>query len=169
LLSELFTTKDETVMRKLKGSLLTTAVAMSLATAGISHAAEPADAIEYRQSAFSVIGWHFGPMGDMAKGDIDYDADEFARRAEAVSALAPLPWEGFIEGSYIGDGHGANTDAKAAIADNPDAFQERVETFTANAATLAEVAQEGDFNASRRAFVKVADACSNCHDDYRQK
>ncbi|MDR5898292.1 cytochrome c [Halomonas vilamensis] len=125
--------------------------------------------MEYRQSVFSVMGWHFGPMGDMAKGDIDYDADEFARRAEAIYALAALPWEGFIGGSYIGDGHGVDTDAKASIADNPDDIQKRVQSFTENAAALAEVAQEGDFNASRRAFVTVADTCRNCHDDYRQK
>lgn len=156
-------------MRKLKGNLLATAVAMTLATVGMAQAADPADAIEYRQSVFSVMGWHFGPMGDMAKGDIDYDADEFARRAEAISALASLPWEGFIEGSYIGDDHGVSTDAKVDIADNPSDVQERVQRFTEDAATLAEVAQEGDFNASRRAFVTVANACSNCHDDYRQR
>lgn len=156
-------------MCKLKGNLFTMVVAMMLATAGMAQAAGPADAIEYRQSVFSVMGWHFGPMGDMAKGDIDYDADEFARRAEAISALASLPWEGFIEGSYIGDDHGVSTDAKVDIADNPSDVQERVQRFTEDAATLAEVAQEGDFNASRRAFVTVANACSNCHDDYRQR
>lgn len=154
-------------MRMIKGSIIASALAISVSTAAVAQEIEPADAIDYRQSAFSVMAWHFGPMGKMAQGKIDYNAEEFASRAQTVNAVAGLPWEGFIEGSYMGHEHGADTDALAKIADNQEDFQERKNTFMGNTATLAEVAQEGDFDASRRAFAAVANSCKGCHDNYR--
>lgn len=154
-------------MRMIKGSVIASVLATALSTAAIAQEIEPADAIDYRQSAFSVMAWHFGPMGQMAQGKIDYDAEEFASRAQTVNAVAGLPWEGFIDGSYMGDAHGVDTDALAKITDNLDDFQERKDTFMGNTATLAEVAQDGDFDASRRAFAAVANSCKGCHDNYR--
>ena len=154
-------------MQLMKGMTIATALAATLSTTTLVQAADIDDAIEYRQSVFSVMAWHFGPMGAMAQGKIDYDPEEFARRAEAVNAVAGMPWEGFVEGSYIGGDHGADTDAMAKIAGNQDDIQQRVETFMAETATLAEVAQEGDFASSRRAFATVANSCKGCHDNYR--
>lgn len=125
------------------------------------------DAIEYRQSALRTLVWHFGPMGQMAQGRIDYDAEEFARRADNVAALAGLPWEGFVEGSLRGDGHGVDTDALAIIAENLDDFAARQATLREETAALAEVAAGGDFNAVRRQFANVANTCRGCHDNYR--
>ncbi|MGS2743628.1 c-type cytochrome [Halomonas sp. LS-001] len=156
-------------MRMIKGSIIASAAAFLLSTGAVAQEVEPADAINYRQSAFSVMAWHFGPMGKMAKGEIDYNPKEFASRAQTVNALAGLPWEGFIDGSYAGDAHGVDTDAMAKIADNQDDFRERKFNFMGDTATLAEVAQEGDFDASRRAFATVANSCKGCHDNYRDK
>ena len=156
-------------MQLMKGMTIVTALAAAISTTALVQAADPQDAIEYRQSAFSIMAWHFGPMGAMAQGKIDYDPEEFARRAEAVNAIAGMPWEGFVEGSYMGDNHGVDTDAMDKIADNQNDIQQRVETFMEETATLAEVAQEGDFESSRRAFATVANSCKGCHDNYRDK
>ena len=48
------------------------------------------DAIEYRQSAFSLMAYNFGDMGAMLKGKKPFDAQVFAMRAENVAALSKL-------------------------------------------------------------------------------
>ena len=53
--------------RLLLASLL---VACSSLFAGSAFAqAKPEDAIKYRQGVYRVIGWNFGPMAAMVKGD----------------------------------------------------------------------------------------------------
>lgn len=154
-------------MRMMKAGLSAAACAALLTASMTANAVEPEDAIHYRQSALDVMAWHFGPIADMAKGDIDYDADEFARRAQNVSDMAHMPWEGFVEGTYQNDGHGVDTDALAKIADNPDDFQQKQQDLIDEAQKLAEVAQDGDFATSRAQLSKVGKTCKSCHDDYR--
>ncbi|QTF91094.1 cytochrome c [Halomonas sp. BM-2019] len=148
-----------------------------LATLGLSalllvpasaQALEVDKAIEYRQDALRVMAWQLGPMGDMAQGDIDYDAEAFARRASNLAAVSHLPWEGFIEGSLRNDGHGIETRALAAIGDDWADFEERQATLRQEAATLAEMAEAGEeFNALRRQVGAVVNSCRACHDNYR--
>ena len=154
-------------MRIIKASLSAAACVAMLTASVTANAAEPEDAINYPQSALGVMGWHFGPIADMAKGDIDYDADEFARRAQNVSDVSRLPWEGFVDGTYQDDGHGVDTDALAKIADNPDDFEKKQKALIDEAEKLADVAQQGDFKLARAQLSTVGKTCKSCHDDYR--
>ncbi|WP_444984440.1 c-type cytochrome [Halomonas mongoliensis] len=125
-------------------------------------------AIEYRQDALRVMAFQTGPLGDMVQGNIDYDAEEFALRANNLAALAHLPWEAFIEGSLQGDDHGIETDAMAGIRDNRDDFTSRAETLGEETATLARMANDGEeFSALRRQMGTVVNTCRGCHDNYR--
>ncbi|WP_445006098.1 c-type cytochrome [Halomonas mongoliensis] len=125
-------------------------------------------AIEYRQDALRVMAFQTGPLGDMVQGNIDYDAEEFALRANNLAALSHLPWEAFIEGSLMGDDHSMDTDAMAAIADNRDDFTARAETLETETATLAQMANDGEeFSALRRQMGTVVNTCRGCHDNYR--
>lgn len=145
-------------------------IAATLTTALLASTSSQADvdkAIEYRQDALGVMAWQIGPLGDMAQGKIDYDAETFARRAENLAAVAPLPWEGFVEGSLRGDDHGVDTDALADIADDWQDFESRQQTLIEETATLAELARGDDFAAMRRQVATVADTCKGCHDNYR--
>lgn len=125
-------------------------------------AAKPEDAIHYRQGVFSAIKWHFGTMGAMVKGQLDYDADDFARRAGIVAQLSQLPLEGFIAGSYEGD-----TDALPAIEDNRDKFEGGMQALIERTATLAEVAKSGDLARIKPAFGEVGKTCKGCHDNFK--
>lgn len=148
--------------------LLALGLSAALALPLVAQAAEPEDAIHYRQSALSVMGWQMGPMGAMAQGDIEYDADEFATRANNLAAVAHLPWEGFTEGTLQGDDHGVETDALADIGDDWEGFEERQETFKQEAATLAQMVDDGEeFSALRRQVGAVGKSCKGCHDDFR--
>ncbi len=144
--------------------------AATLTTALLASTGSQADvdkAIEYRQDALGVMAWQIGPLGDMAQGKIDYDAEVFARRADNLAAVAHLPWEGFVEGSLRGDDHGVDTDALAAIADDREDFESRQQALVEETARLADLAQGDDFAAMRKQVAAVADTCKGCHDNYR--
>lgn len=148
--------------------LLALGLTATLAMPLIAQAAEPEDAIEYRQSALRVMAWQLGPMGDMAQGDIDYDEQEFATRAANLAAASRLPWEGFMEGTLRDDDHDAETDALAKIADDWDDFEDRQATLQEETATLAQMVDDGEgFDMLRRQVGEVANTCKGCHDDYR--
>lgn len=135
------------------------------ATLSMAYAqAKPEDAIKFRRGAFAVMGWHFGPMAAMAKGDRPYDAALFARNAEIVAYLSKLPLDGFIAGSESGD-----TKAKSDIWLDMDDFKAKMEKMQAEAAKLAEVAKQGDPAASKAQLGETGKACKACHDKYRNK
>jgi cytochrome c556 len=135
-----------------------------LFTAGAFAQAKPEDAIKYRRGVFAVMGWNFGPMAAMAKGDRPYDAADFARRAEIVAYMSKLPAEGFVEGSESGD-----TKAKPEIWLEMDDFKTKLEKMQAEAAKLAEVAKKGDLAAAKAQLGETGKACKACHDKYRNK
>lgn len=145
------------------GALLSTAVVMSSAWAAKQSPQEAA--IEYRQSAFTMIKNHFGPMAGMIKGDVEFNAEAFAKNAQAVATLSQFPINGFIEGSYEGE-----TGAKPEIAAKMEDFKAKMETFKVEAANLAKAAEGAkDADALKPQFGKVAESCKACHDTYRKE
>jgi cytochrome c556 len=125
-------------------------------------AAKPEDAINYRQGVFSAVKWHFGTMGEVVKGKQDYDAEDFARRADIVAQLSKLPLEGFVAGSYEGE-----TDALPAIEENWDKFEGGMNKFIETADALAAAAKTGDMDQIRPAFGEVGKTCKGCHDNFK--
>jgi cytochrome c556 len=125
-------------------------------------AAEAEDAIKYRHGVFSAVKWHFGTMGEVVKGKQDYNAEDFARRADIVAQLSKLPLEGFIAGSYEGD-----TDALPAIEQNWDKFEGGMNMFAEKADALAAAAKTGDMDQIRPAFGEVGKTCKGCHDNFK--
>lgn len=120
-------------------------------------------AVDYRQGAFTMIKHHFGPMAAMMKGDMEFNAAEFTKNAEAVAALSKFPSNGFIAGSYEGE-----TEAKAEIELNADDFKKKMETFQVEALALAETAKGGDMAAIKPQFGKVGESCKACHKEYKE-
>ena len=119
-------------------------------------------AIDYRKASFGMIKHHFGPMGAMVKGDKEFNAEEFAKNAEAVATLSKFPMNGFIAGSDMGE-----TEAKDNIWSNMDDFKKKMETFQVEATSLAEVAKGGDLAAIKPQFGKVGESCKACHKAYK--
>jgi len=155
-----------------KSTLITTvtlcaAVAASTFAFAGSHGASKdqlKDAMEYRQSTFKMVGQHFGAMAAMVKGKVDYDADTFAKNAEAVAMLSQLSVNGFTtEGTH------KKSRAKKDIWENKADFAEKVKEFQTASATLAEVSKSGDLDKAKAAFGDVGKTCKGCHTDYRSK
>ena len=138
-------------------------VASTLATA--TPFKTDADAIEYRQHAYSMIAVNFGDMGAMIKGKNEWDQGTFEMRAKNVHNLSLMTQEGFESKSTAkGD-----TKAKAKIWDEWMDFSDKQVNLTKNAKALAEVAKTSDKAAIKKAFMTVAKDCKSCHKAYRSK
>ena len=139
------------------------AVTLSMTSSAVAQV-KPEDAIKYRKSVYAVMGWNFGPLAAMAKGDKPYDKDEAIRRSANIAFVSRLPLEGFIPGSDLGE-----TKAKPEIWDNLDDFKSKLEKMQGETAKLADVAKLGDFNALKAQIGETGKACKACHDKYRNK
>ena len=126
---------------KLIAGLLAATVLSSVAVADDDMAEH---ALEYRQGVYNAMAWSFGPMAAMVKNKMPYDADLFTLHAERVAFLSPLPLEGFIPDSRIGD-----TTAKQEVWDQADDFKMQMEKMIEEAQKLATVAAAGDLDAIR--------------------
>ena len=129
-----------------------------------SHAqfAKPEDAIKYRQSAFSLMGNHFGRIGAMVNGRAPYDAKIATDNANLLVALSRLPGVAFPAGSESG----LNTRAKPEIWRDNAKFVAAYDRMVGEMAKLpAAAAAEGTL---RTQFGAVAGTCKGCHDDYRR-
>lgn len=124
--------------------------------------AKPEDAIKYRQSAFSLIGAHFGRIGAMVNGRVPYDAKIAADNAALVATLSRLPGGAFPAGSESG----MNTRAKPEIWRDNAKFVAAYEKMVAEVGKLPAAA--GDAGALKTAFGAAAASCKACHDDFRR-
>lgn len=121
-------------------------------------------AVDYRQSALSIMRDNFAAMGAMVKGEVEFDALIFQQRAQDFARLSHIPWSAFsVEGAMPGN----NTDALPEIWDNWDDFKQRSIDFIADAEQLAQVAEGGSLAEVKPAFMAAAKNCKGCHDNYK--
>lgn len=126
---------------------------------------KPEDNIKMRKAAFTVMSGNFGVLAAMAKGQRPYDQAEAVRRAETVSLVSHLPFEGFPKGSESG----LDTRALPEVWSNPDKFKTNQERLQAETAKLVQAAKSGDAGQLKSQVGATAKACSNCHEDFRRK
>ena len=141
---------------------------LGLSFLAVANAADPKpeDAVQYRQSVYTIIGWNFKPIGAMIKGEIPFDAAAVARHAQYVELMSKAALEGFPKGS--GPDAVKDTEAKAEIWTNADKFETAMNNFQQEATKLAKVAKGGDEAAIKAQFGKTAETCKACHDEFRK-
>ena len=144
-------------------SLISAALAFTLAAPAQAQFAKPEDAIKYRKASLTVMSAHFARLGAMANGRVPYDAKAAADNAEVVSALAKLPWAAFGEGSDKGD-----TRAKPDIWKESAKFKEASDKMVAEVGKLNTAAKAGNLDALKAAFGPAAASCKACHDNFRK-
>lgn len=150
-------------MKRFRQSL---AFVLSLAVPvlALAHSGNHNDPVRYRQSGYYLIGWHFAPMAAMIKGERPMDTQDFAKHAHFVAEIAAMLPEGFANGPHKG-----TTDAKPEIWKNPEDFAKKMKAFQDQSAQLAQTAQGGDATQIKSQFLKTAETCKACHDDYRKE
>ncbi len=127
--------------------------------------AKPEDAIKYRQSAFTVMGTHFGRIGAVVQGKVPFDAKVTAENANIVLDMSTLPYTAFGEGTD----KGGNTKAKPEIWKDMDKFQAAAKDMQAQVVKLDAAAKSGNLDAIKVAFGETGKACKACHDNFREK
>jgi cytochrome c556 len=151
------------MMRKLLQSSLVGLLSLSMGALGAAEV-KPEDAIEYRQSVYTLIKWNFAPIGAMVKGEVPYDAAAVARHTAFLETLSKMPLEGFTPGSDIGD-----TKARPDIWQNRQEFEKLMSDFQEQVLKLNQAAGSGNQAAVKEQFGATAKSCKNCHDKFRKE
>lgn len=148
-------------MKKIS-TLALAALAVSLSLPAAAQFAKKDDAIDYRQSALSVMGTHFGRLGAMAKGDVAFDAKAAQENADIVVFMSKRPWAGFGPGTEGGK-------AKGEVWTENAKFKDLAGKMQAEAVKLAAAARQGDVASLKAAFGATAGSCKTCHDSFRNR
>jgi cytochrome c556 len=152
-------------MKQVARLALGLALACSVAAASAQEM-KPDRAIKYRQGIFYAMGWNlYAVLGPMVKGEIPYNKDQAVRAATFLHELSSMPYDGFVAGSD----QGAPTKAKPDIWKDRARFDQLAQAMQAETTRLVAAAQTGDPAQLRTAVSATGKACSNCHDDFRNR
>jgi cytochrome c556 len=149
----------------LKNAVVAAVVVALGAAAGAAVAqVKPDVLVKQRQSAMTLIGKYFGPLGGMAQGKVPFDAKIVQRNADYLDALSQMPWDGFDPSTK-----GEKTRALPAIFEQPGKFKEAADRFQSEVDKLQQAAKGGDENAIKAQIGAVGKSCAGCHDNFRAK
>ena len=151
-------------MKRITGITILVLIAVFVFGAAYAQFSKPENAIRYRQAVMTLMAQHFTRMGAVIQGKAEYDKAEFSANADVVKMLATLPWDAFMEpGTDKGD-----TKMNSAVFDKPAQFNKVAESLEADTAMLAAAAKDGDLDAIKAQFGKVAQNCGACHKQFRK-
>ncbi|HOB00573.1 MAG TPA: cytochrome c, partial [Casimicrobium huifangae] len=121
--------------------------AVALATTAMAQP-KPENFVKQRQSALALIGWYFGPLGAVAKGEKPFNKDDAVRATSYLVALSKMPWEGFVAGTE----NVGNTKAKPEIWSKAADFKKAADNMQTEMAKLAQLASAGDEAGFKKQF-----------------
>lgn len=125
---------------------------------------KPEILVKQRQSAMTLIGKYFGPLGGMLKGSVPFDANVVARNAGYLDVLSQMPWDGFAESTK-----GEKTKALPAVWTDGAKFKQSQDQLRTAVGALGTAAKGGNEGAIKAAIGDVGKACGGCHDNFREK
>ncbi len=138
--------------------------AVAIATTALAQP-RPEQFVKQRQSALALIGWYFGPMGAVAKGEAPFNKEDAVRRTTNLVALSKMPWEGFVAGTE----NVGNTKAQPAIWSQAAKFKDAATKMETEMVKLAAAANAGNEAEFKKQFGVVGGTCKACHDDFRKQ
>jgi cytochrome c556 len=149
--------------KKLLSACIIAALGGGLSAAALAQV-KPETLVKQRQSAMTLIGKYFGPLGGMLKGTVPFDAKVVERNAGYLDALAQMPWDGFAESTK-----GEKTKALPAVWTDATKFKAAQDQMRTAVGALGAAAKGGNEGAIKAAIGDVGKACGNCHDNFREK
>ena len=137
------------------------AIFLSLCTAQAVIAADD-DPIHQRHELMEDVGGAAKPLGEMLKGERDFDAvivtDSFTTMQEVAAVFGDL----FPEGTY----EGGEEKARETVWTDRDGFNQQLAAWS-EALDAAIAAQPQDLAAFQPVASDVFKTCKSCHEDYR--
>jgi cytochrome c556 len=149
--------------KKLLSASLALALGAGYAASAYSQA-KPETLVKQRQSAMTLIGKYFGPLGGMLKGVVPFDANVVARNAGYLDVLDEMPWDGFAESTK-----GVKSAALPAAFTDGAKFKQAQDQFRTAVSALVAVSKSGDEAKIKGAIGDVGKSCGGCHDNFREK
>ncbi len=120
--------------------------------------------IEARQDGYKTLGKNFKTINDQLKTS-EPDLAEIEAAIDAMIGASEGMADWFPEGT--GPESGVETEALAAIWENPDGFSGKIADFDVALAGLNTAIQSGDLEAIGTATRATGATCGGCHDDFR--
>lgn len=142
--------------------------AMSAVAAVAKSEAEAKTAVEARSAHFKELGKTMGPIGDMLRKKIPFDAAVVTANSAKIQELAPK-----IPALFDTDTRpfhaSLKTEALDGIWNSQADFKAKADDLAKAAAALNAAAKTGDQGETLKAAGGVGKACGSCHDSYRVK
>ena len=150
----------------MKRTVVAAGVVIALGAMGGAALAQqkPEVLVKQRQSAMTLIGKYFGPLGGMAQGRVPFDAKLVQRNADYLAALSQMPWDGFDPATKD-----TKSAALPAVFNDAGKFKEAANRLTSEVQKLQQVAKGGDEGAIKAQIGAVGKSCGGCHDNFREK
>ncbi len=153
-------------MKSLTKIAMVTAAVAALAVAGTAVAQpKPEQYVKHRQSAFALMGWYFGPMAAVAKGERPFNKEEATKASALVATMAKLPFDSFVAGTE----NVGNTRALPTVWTDNAKFKDIAAKLGVETEKLASLAAAGDEAGFKKQFGVVGGTCKACHDDFQKK
>jgi cytochrome c556 len=149
----------------MKKTLAVSLVALSTLLAGGTALADAkADRlVKQRQAVMVLMSKYFGPMGNMAKGKMAYNAEVVKRNTAYIDALSQMAWDGFKPNTKD-----SKSRALPAVYSQADKFLAAQEQFQDNVMKLRTMVDRGDQDIMGQ-ITKVSKDCGSCHKTFRAK
>ena len=146
---------------------LVVAAGLTLAVSALAAGDPNEKAIKARKAVMTLQSWYAGPLFQMAKGDMDYDADTAGAYAAALDTMASIKGDHDVaSGNRQRRVRREDTGAPRALVDlagggreGPGALPRRPRRCPRWRATGSD--------ALRSKIGAVGKACKGCHDDFR--
>ncbi|CTQ50614.1 c-type cytochrome [Jannaschia donghaensis] len=126
------------------------------------HAQTPRE-VKARQGLMNVISLNLAVVGDMAKGETEYDAEAAEMAADSLMGVALVDQTGLWPDATLGT---QSNRALGKIGEDRAGFLAIWDDFDAAAASLQAVAADGPEGLGA-ALGELGKTCKACHDDYR--
>jgi cytochrome c556 len=160
-----FRNREITRARPRTVGLIAIALSLICATAIAQSAPRPEALIKWRQSAFQVIGWNSTRLKTALAGKYDRHEVQSAARSLAAVANSGLA-ELFAPGTADGKGW-RETTARDEVWSDAQKFRALTDEFAREADALVQLAAGSDTQAVNAQFLKVAQTCKSCHNQFR--
>ncbi|AHE97041.1 c-type cytochrome [Thioalkalivibrio paradoxus] len=138
-------------------------LALGLPASGVAFDEGAEATIDYRQGVMRAIGGNVASTAAIVVDGADYRDNLEMHTRYLVDATRDIPGL-FPEGSDFGE-----TDALAAVWEEPEKFAERSRETHEAAVALHEAVERGDDAAIGQGFRALGQSCRSCHEDFRHR
>ncbi len=121
-------------------------------------------AIEYRKDVMLSMAAHLSALTGLLAGELDFDQNHIEAQATSLGLNAQLVSTLFPPGSEAGE-----TSALPGIWQRPEQFLARAEAAEREGRNLVAAAESGDREFMVQSLKRLADACRNCHREFRSE